>query len=57
MVWEIQERGINELVQITTLGWTNIFPSWRAELKGFKGYDLYSYTKSAANERMWIADN
>ena len=57
MLWEIQERGINELVQITTLGWTNIFPSWRYELKGFKGYDLYSYTKSAANERMWIADN
>jgi peptide/nickel transport system substrate-binding protein len=57
VVWEIQRRAANELTQITTLGWTNIFPSWRRELKGFKGYDLYSYTKSVANERMWIADN
>ena len=56
-VWEIQDRAINELMPITTLGWTNIFPSWRKELKGFKGYDLYSYTKSAANERIWIADS
>ena len=46
MVWEIQRRAANELVQITTLGWTNIFPSWRRDLKGFKGYNLYSYTKS-----------
>ena len=43
-VWEIQDRAINELMQITTLGWTNIFPAWRKELKGFRGYDLYSYT-------------
>ena len=57
VVWEIQRRAANELVQITTLGWTNIFPSWRRDLKGFKGYDLYSYTKSVANERMWIVDN
>ena len=57
LVWEIQRRGINEVAHITTLGWTNIFPSWRSELKGFKGYDLYSYTKSALNERIWIAGN
>ena len=56
-VWEIQDRAINELMPITTLGWTNIFPSWRRDLKGFKGYDLYSYTKSAMNERMWIVDS
>ena len=56
-VWEIQDRAINELMPITTLGWTNIFPSWRRDLKGFKGYDLYSYTKSAMNERMWLVDN
>ena len=56
-VWEIQDRAINELMPITTLGWTNIFPAWRRDLKGFKGYDLYSYTKSAMNERMWIVDN
>ena len=57
MVWEIQRRAANEVVQITTLGWTNIFPSWTRDLKGFKGYNLYSYTKSAMNERMWIVDN
>ena len=56
-VWEIQDRAINELMPITTLGWTNIFPAWRRDLKGFKGYDLYSYTKSAMNERMWLADS
>ena len=57
LVWDIQDRVVNELVQVTTLGWTNIFPAWRKELKGFKGYDLYSYTKSVMNERMWLADN
>ena len=56
-VWEIQRRVANEVIPITTLGWTNIFPSWRKELKGWKGYDLYSYTKYAQNERMWIVDN
>ena len=56
-VWEIQRRVANEVIPITTLGWTNIFPSWRHELKGWKGYDLYSYTKYAQNERMWLADS
>ena len=36
------------------LGWTNIFPSWRVEAKGIKGYDLYSFTKGTMWERVWF---
>ena len=37
------------------LGWTNIFPSWRVEAKGIKGYDLYSFTKGTMWERVWFS--
>ena len=40
----------------TMLGWTNIFPSWRSEVRGIKGYDLYSFTKGAMWERVWYGE-
>ena len=40
----------------TTLGWTNIFPSWGTNVAGITGYDLYSYTKGAMWERVWMLD-
>ena len=38
----------------TMLGWTNIFPSWGTNVKGITGYDLYSFTKGAMWERVWV---
>ena len=40
----------------TMLGWTNIFPSWRTEVKGYQGYDLFSFTKGAMWERVWLGE-
>jgi len=40
----------------TMLGWTNIFPSWRSEVKGYAGYDYFSFTKGAMWERVWLGD-
>ena len=54
---EIDLKLINDVSQYVVVGWSLIFPGWRAELKGWKGYDLYSYTKYAMHERMWIADS
>ena len=56
MVRELDLYLHNEVVQYPLVGWSLIFPGWRVELKGWKGYDLYSYTKAAMNERMWLAD-
>ncbi len=51
---EIDLKLLNDVSQYVVVGWSLIFPGWRAELKGWKGYDLYSYTKYAMHERMWI---
>ena len=57
MVRELDLKILNEVSAYVLLGWSLIFPGWRAELKGWRGYDLYSYTKYVMNERMWIADS
>ena len=54
LVRELDLKILNEISQYVLLGWNMIFPAWRVELKGWKGYDLYSYTKYAMNERMWL---
>ena len=51
---EIDQKLLNDVSQYVVVGWSLIFPGWRTELKGWKGYDLYSYTKYAMHERMWI---
>ena len=56
MVRELDLKLHHDVVQYPVVGWSLIFPGWRVELKGWKGYDLYSYTKYAMNERMWLAD-
>ena len=56
MVRELDIYLHEEVVQYPLVGWSLIFPGWRVELKGWRGYDLYSYTKYAMNERMWLAD-
>ncbi len=56
MVRELDLKLNHDVVQYPVVGWSLIFPGWRVELKGWKGYDLYSYTKYAMNERMWLAD-
>ena len=57
LIRELDMKILNEVSQYVVMGWTNIFPSWRVELKGWRGYDLYSNTKYVMHERMWIADN
>jgi ABC-type transport system substrate-binding protein len=57
LVRELDLKILNDVSQYVVVGWSLIFPGWRVELKGWRGYDLYSYTKYAMNERMWIADN
>ena len=54
LVRELDLKIIDEVSHYVVVGWSLIFPGWRAELKGWKGYDLYSYTKYAMHERMWI---
>jgi peptide/nickel transport system substrate-binding protein len=56
MMTELDLKLLNEVAQYTVVGWSLIFPGWRVELKGWRGYDLYSYTKYTMNERMWLAD-
>ena len=57
MVRELDLKILNDVSQFVVLGWSLIFPGWRVELKGWRGYDLYSYTKYVMHERMWLADN
>ena len=57
LVRELDLKIIDEVSQYVVVGWSLIFPGWRAELKGWRGYDLYSYTKYAMHERMWITDS
>ena len=54
LVRELDLKIIDEVSQYVVVGWSLIFPGWRTELKGWRGYDLYSYTKYAMHERMWI---
>ena len=55
LVRELDLKIINDVSHYVVVGWSLIFPGWRTELKGWRGYDLYSYTKYAMHERMWIA--
>ena len=55
MVREMDLYILNNVSQYVLVGWSLIFPGWRVELKGWKGYDLYSNTKYVMHERMWIA--
>ena len=55
LVREMDLKIHNDVAQYILVGWSLIFPGWRVELKGWRGYDLYSYTKYAMNERMWLA--
>ena len=57
LVAELDQKILNEVSQYVLVGWSLIFPGWRVELKGWRGYDLYSNTKYVMHERMWIADN
>ncbi len=54
LVTELDLKILNDVSQYVVVGWSLIFPGWRVELKGWRGYDLYSYTKYAMHERMWI---
>ena len=53
---ELDLKLLEDVSQYVVVGWSLIFPGWRTELKGWRGYDLYSYTKYAMHERMWIAN-
>ena len=55
LVRELDLKILNEVNEYVVVGWSLIFPGWRVELKGWKGYDLYSATKYVMNERMWLA--
>ena len=55
MVRQIDLLTLDKVNQYVVVGWPMIFPGWRVELKGFKGYDLYSDTKFVMHERMWLA--
>ena len=57
LVRELDLKILNDVSQYVVVGWSLIFPGWRVELKGWRGYDLYSNTKYIMHERMWIADN
>ena len=56
LVAELDQKILNEVSQYVLVGWSLIFPGWRVELKGWRGYDLYSNTKYVMHERMWIAN-
>ena len=57
MVRELERWVLDERVSFwTILGWTHIYPAWRVEVKGMRGYDLYSFTKPAMWERVWLGD-
>ena len=55
LVRELDLKILDEVNQYMLVGWSLIFPGWRAELKGWRGYDLYSNTKYIMHERLWIA--
>ena len=55
MVAELDQKLMSEVSQYVVVGWSLIFPGWRTELKGWRGYDLYSNTKYIMHERLWIA--
>ena len=54
LVADLDQKLLNDVSQYVLVGWSLIFPGWRVELKGWKGYDLYSNTKYVMHERMWI---
>ena len=54
LMTELDLKILNDVSQYVVVGWSLIFPGWRVELKGWRGYGMYSYTKYAMNERMWI---
>ena len=54
LIRELDHYILDNVAQYVVMGWTNIFPSWRVELKGWRGYDLYSNTKYVMHERMWL---
>ena len=56
VIRELDLYILDNVAQYVVMGWTNIFPSWRVELKGWRGYDLYSNTKYVMHERMWLAN-
>ena len=56
MVRELDLKLLHDVAEHIVVGWSLIFPGWRVELKGWKGYDLYSYTKWVQNERMWLVE-
>ena len=56
LVAELDQLILNDVSQYVVVGWSLIFPGWRVELKGWRGYDLYSNTKYIMHERMWIAN-
>ena len=55
LIREIDLKTLDQVNQYIVVGWPMIFPGWRVELKGWKGYDLYSDTKFVMHERMWLA--
>ena len=57
LVRELDLKILDEVSSYVVVGWSLIFPGWRVELKGWRGYDLYSNTKYVMHERMWLADN
>ena len=57
LVRELDLKILDEVSSYVVVGWSLIFPGWRVELKGWRGYDLYSNTKFMMHERMWLADN
>ena len=57
LVREIDRQLLDEVSAYVVVGWSLIFPGWRTELKGWRGYDLYSNTKYVMHERMWLAEN
>ena len=55
LIRQIDLKTLDQVNQYIVVGWPMIFPGWRVELKGWKGYDLYSDTKFVMHERMWLA--
>jgi ABC-type transport system substrate-binding protein len=56
MVWELERTLSSELNAYLILGWTNIFPGWGTNVKGYTSSNHYSQLKWAMWERVWLAD-
>jgi ABC-type transport system substrate-binding protein len=52
----IEQLVLNDIQSHLIIAWQNVFPAWRSELRGWKGYDYYSYTKWHQWERVWLAN-